>query len=228
MRGWKRYKYWILAAIALLAVLGLSTLPVGEILERLQNWLTALGPWGTPIFILVYVLITLVGFPGAFLIVVAGPLFGFLWGVLWVSLADTLGAIACYGLGRTVARKSIKEWLMRNPRFSGLDQAIARDGWKIVLLMRLSPIFPSSILNYGFSLTRVDFWHYCFFSWLGMIPVILLYVYLGAFGANLLTSGSSPGQVVMNALGLLATVGAACYTTRLAKSALTVSDEPEE
>jgi hypothetical protein len=127
-------------------------------------------------------------------------------------------------LGRTVARKFIKKWIAKRPQFTELDKAVGRKGWKIVFLTRLSPIVPSNILNYGFSLTKINFWQYFFFSWLGMLPVIALYVYLGSAGANLASGGNTPGKMALQIFGLCVTVGAVTYTTKLAKK--TLSPEP--
>jgi uncharacterized membrane protein YdjX (TVP38/TMEM64 family) len=88
---------------------------------------------------------------------------------------------------------------------------------------------PSNILNYGFSLTKVKFWHYFFFSWLGMLPVIGLYVYLGSAGANLASGGNTPGKIALQVFGLGATAVAVVYTTKLAKKTLSAdSASPEK
>ena len=113
---------------------------------------------------------------------------------------------------------------LSNSRFHKLDKAFAQNGWKLVLLTRLSPILPSNILNYGFSVTRINFWEYLFFSWLGMLPVIFTYVYVGTFGATLLTLSQQPENIAFQALGLLATIGVMIHTTRLAASALQPND----
>lgn len=150
----------------------------------------------------------------------AGALFGLLKGAVTVSIADTFGAIVCFGIGRTIARQRIKRWIEKNPTFAQLDQAVSQKGWKVLLLTRLSPLVPSNVLNYGFSCTRVNFWQYVFFSWLGMLPIIILYVYLGSFGTFLLTGGLTPQKVAIQGIGLLVTIVAAVYTTRFARKSL--------
>lgn len=219
-------KVWLLiAAIGIaIAIVGVSVLPLKDWLTHVKHWLVTLGPWAMPAFITIYVVATIVGLPAIVLFLLAGTLFGFFKGFMVVSIADTLGASACYLLGRTVARKQIKKWIAKRPQFAELDKAVARKGWKIVFLTRLSPIVPSNILNYGFSLTKVRFWQYFFFSWLGMLPIIALYVYLGSVGANLASGGNTPGKIALQVLGLLATGGAVVYTTKLAKK--TLSSEP--
>lgn len=219
-------KVWLLiGAVAIaIAIVGVSVLPLKDWLTHVKHWLVTLGPWAMPAFITIYVVATIVGLPAIVLFLLAGTLFGFFKGFMVVSIADTLGASACYLLGRTVARQQIKKWIAKRPQFAELDKAVARKGWKIVFLTRLSPIVPSNILNYGFSLTKIKFWHYFFFSWLGMLPIIALYVYLGSVGANLASGGNTPSKIALQVLGLLATGGAVVYTTKLAKK--TLSPEP--
>lgn len=219
---WLRSKrvWLILLGITTLVAIS-SLLPIESGIAAVRNWLTTLGPWASPAFILLYLLATIFGLPNILLILLAGTLFGFVRGTVAVSVADTLGAIACFAIGRTIARKRIKRWMSKNPTFAQLDQAIAQKGWKVLLLTRLAPLVPSNILNYGFSCTKVNFWQYCFFSWLGMLPVISLYVYLGSFGSFLFAGKLTPQKLALQALGLLVTMGAAFYTTHFAKKYLT-------
>lgn len=219
--GWlRRKRFWLLAfGTVLLIGLG-SRLPLAEWFTQLRQWLPTLGPWAVPAFVLLYLMATVLGLPNILLILVAGSLFGLVKGIIVASIADTLGAIVCFWVGRTIARERIKRWIGRRPRFSQLDQAVGRKGWKILLLTRLSPLVPSNVLNYGFSCTRVNFWQYSFFSWLGMLPVITLYVYLGSFGAKLLTDGLTPPKLALQTLGLGLAVTAGFYTTRLTQQAM--------
>ncbi|MBD3884666.1 TVP38/TMEM64 family protein [Phormidium tenue FACHB-886] len=220
--GWLRSrKFWLLVLGGILIALLGSTLPLKDWFVAVSNWLIALGPGAMPAFIVLYLLATVLGFPNILLILVAGTIFGLIPGIIAVSIADTLGAIACFLLGRTLARKRIKKWISKHPSFAQLDQAVGKKGWKILLLTRLSPLVPSNILNYGFSCTKVNFWQYCFFSWLGMLPVIALYVYLGSFGVALLQEGLTPRKLALQSVGIVLAIGAALYTTRIARKALT-------
>jgi uncharacterized membrane protein YdjX (TVP38/TMEM64 family) len=167
-----------------------------------------------------YVLATVFGLPNIVLILVAGAVFGLAKGIAVASVADTLGAIACFGVGRTLARDRIKRWMTKNPGFARLDHAVGQKGWKILLLTRLSPLVPSNLLNYGFSCTRVNFWQYCFFSWVGMLPVITLYVYLGSFGVALFHEGLTAEKLALQGGGAVLALSAGWYTTNLTRKAL--------
>lgn len=226
--GWLRSKkFWLLLLGAGCLVLLGSVLPLKPWANELRAWLSTLGPGAMPVFILIYLLATVLGLPNILLILIAGTLFGLVNGIISASIADTLGAIACFLLGRTIARKWVETHIKQHSTFTQLDQAIRHKGWKILLLTRLSPLMPSNVLNYGFSCTNVSFRQYCFFSWLGMLPVIVVYVYLGSFGMSLAQPDRSPGTLTLQAIGLALTIGAALYITRLLKRSLSKTTTPE-
>ena len=189
-----------------------------EWLFQLHHWLASLGYFAYPAFIGIYLLATLVGLPAIFLFLAAGSLFGFAAGLVLVSFADTVSVATCYLLGRTVARKTVNRWISQRPHWGKFDRAVAQKGWKIVFLTRLSPIVPSNLLNYGFSLTRINFWQYLFVSWLGMLPVIALYVYLASVGTNLLSGSGEPKQIAASVIGFITALMAIAYTTKLMHS----------
>lgn len=186
-----------------------------EWIFQAHHWLSSLGYLAYPAFVGIYLLATLVGLPAIFLFLAAGSLFGFIPGLLLVSLADTLSVAICYILGRTVARKTIHKWIADRPHWSKFDRAVAQKGWKIVFLTRLSPIVPSNVLNYGFSFTKINFWQYIFVSWLAMLPVIALYVYLASVGANIVTGKNDLQQIVASVIGFITALTAIAYTTKL-------------
>lgn len=186
-----------------------------EWLFQVNHWLASLGYWAYPTFTVIYVSATLVGLPAIFLFLAAGSLFGFLPGLAVVSFSDTISVAVCYLLGRTVGRKKVNKWISSRPHWEEFDRAVAKKGWKIVFLTRLSPVVPSNVLNYGFSLTKINFWQYLFVSWLAMLPVIALYVYLASVGIDLLSGNSDPKQIIASVIGLITAVTAIAYTTKL-------------
>lgn len=220
----RRKRLWAAIAATSCVVALVAHLPISLWLSSLGDWIGSHGVWTIPIFVVVYVLAAVLGLPNIVLILAAGPLFGLTEGVISASIADTLSIAVCFVIGQTIGRRWIHKLLRENSRFHKLDRAFAKNGWKLVLLTRLSPLLPSNILNYGFSVTRINFWEYLFFSWLGMLPVIFTYVYVGTFGATLLTLSQTPENMVIQALGLLTTVGVMIHATRLAASALQPSD----
>ena len=142
-------------------------------------------------------------------------------GVDLLSVASTLGATCAFLLGRSLARDWVATRIEGNASFMALDRAIAAEGWKIVLLTRLSPLFPFSLLNYALSLMRVSLRHYVLASWMGMLPGTVMYVYLGSLArAGVEDRSRTAAEGTLYAVGLVATIAVAVVVTRLAHRAL--------
>lgn len=185
------------------------------------DWVSDLGPWGVVLFIVVYIVAAVLFLPGSALTLGAGAVFGVVRGSIYVSIGATLGAAAAFLVGRYLARNAVARRIESNPRFAAIDRAVANEGWKIVLLTRLSPVFPFTLLNYAFGITRVKFTHYLLASWIGMMPGTVLYVYLGSL-AQVATSARtrSPAEWTLYAIGLVATLAVTVLITRIARRAL--------
>ena len=217
----------VAGGLALLAALivALRFLPLADRLQNLVDRFTALGPWGIGLFTVVYALAAIFFVPGSVLTIGAGAIYGLGWGFVAVSAGSTLGAAGAFLIARYVARDRVERWAAQDPRFAAIDQAVGHEGWKIVLLTRLSPVFPFTLLNYLFGLTRVSFGAYILASWIGMMPGTLLYVYLGFAGRALAQAAAgrasrSPAEYALWVVGLLATLAVTLYVTRLARQAL--------
>lgn len=189
-----------------------------------------LGAWGPIVIAVAYVPACVFFFPGSLLTLFGGFAFGNTFGGLLfvtvcVSVGSTSGAALAFLAGRTIARRWIERRLAGNARFRAIDVAVGRNGFKIVLLARLSPVFPFNVLNYAFGLTGVSFRDYLLASWVGMLPGTILYVYLGStIGALADVLGGqvqrSPAQQILFYLGLTATVVMTVLITRVARRAL--------
>lgn len=217
---------WIVA-IAIVAglVAAVLTLPIDEWLLGLVGWIRAAGAGGVAVYAAVYVAATLLLLPGSVLTAGAGFAYGPLWGTLLASPVSVLAATLAFVLGRTVARGWVARRMSGAPRFAAVDEAIGQSGLKIVLLLRLSPLFPFSLLNYGLGLTRVRLRDYVLGSFLGMLPGTALYVYLGSLvtSASELVSGRSSGGGAGQTLywaGLVATLAVTMIVARIARRAL--------
>ena len=156
---------------------------------RALDWIKNLGPWAPLVFLVLYVAAVVCFLPAAILTAGGGFIFGMMWGSIYVLVGATIAANVTFLLGRHIARDWIARKLQAQPRFIALDEAVAREGWKIVALVRLAPIFPFSITSYAFGLTRIPFWKY-FLANFAMIPGVLMYVYFGSVGRDL--TASSP------------------------------------
>lgn len=198
---------------------------VQDLLKNALEWIRGLGPTGPLIFLGIYVLATVLFLPGSILTLGAGMVFGLVKGSIIVSVSSTLGATCAFLAGRYLARGWVETKIDGNPKFKAIDEAVAREGWKIVGLTRLSPIFPFNLLNYAYGITKVSLRDYFFASWIGMLPGTVMYVYIGALAGDLATLGAGGGPVttsqwVLRVLGLAATVAVTVYVTRIARKAL--------
>jgi len=163
--------------------------------------------------------------PGSILTLGGGAVFGVVWGSVYVSIASTFGATLAFLVGRYVARDWVNSKIQSNEKFKAVDRAVAREGWKIVFLTRLSPIFPFNLLNYAFGVTPVSLRDYFFASWIGMLPGTILYVYLGSLAGDLARLGAgerarTPMEWALYVVGLVATIGVTVYVTRVARQAI--------
>jgi uncharacterized membrane protein YdjX (TVP38/TMEM64 family) len=225
-RSWVRPV--LLATVAAAVVLAIVLLPVGAWMRWLVAWIQDAGPLGVVVYAVAYIVATVLLLPGSILTLGAGFAYGPLAGTLLVSPVSVTAATVAFLLGRTVARGWMAERVSRDPRFAAIDAAIEREGLKIVLLLRLSPVFPFSVLNYALGLTRVRIDHYVLGSFVGMLPATFLYVYLGSLvttaaslGATAETAGTAQRAIYWG--GLAATVLVTVFITRLARRALTTA-----
>jgi uncharacterized membrane protein YdjX (TVP38/TMEM64 family) len=221
MKSWIKYAL-VAATLVLLVALGRR---LGPEVTALLDAISALGPAAPIAFIAIYVVACVLFIPGSILTIGGGVIFGLVRGSIYVSIAATAGATAAFLVGRYFARDAVAHRIAGNARFRAIDDAVAREGWKIVLLTRLSPVFPFNLLNYAYGLTRVRLGEYVLASWIGMIPATVMYVYIGSLSGDLARAaagGEAPEHYrwVLNAIGLAATVAVVVYVTRIGARAL--------
>ena len=173
-------------------------------MEKFYAWIEGLGSASYGIYVLVYITATVLFLPGSILTIGAGLLFGVI-------------------KGSNLARERIENKFGKNRKFAAIDSAIGREGWKIVFLLRLTPLLPFNLSNYLYGLTSVAFWPYVMASWIGMMPGTILFVYIGSLGktaAEAAAGGADTGKLVLNAVAFLATVAVTVYVTKIARKAL--------
>ena len=197
----------------------------GGYLPEFAAWVDTLGVWGPLVFIAGYTIATVAFVPGSILTLAAGAIFGLGKGVVYVFIAAVLGSSAAFFVARYVARSAIERRLAGNERFANIDRAVGEQGLKIVFLLRLSPVFPFNLLNYGLGLTKVHFRDY-FMASVGMLPGSLLYVYYGKLAGDVaaLAGGAAvekdTGYYLVLLLGLAATIVVTTIVTRIARRSL--------
>ena len=200
--------------------------PIQEYLRDALQWIDSLGTTGIIAFMVIYILATVLFIPGSLLTLGAGVIFKVVLGSVCVFVAATLGATGAFLMGRYLARGWVEKRIAGNEKFQAIDKAVAREGLKIVLLTRLSPVFPFNLLNYAFGLTKVSLADY-FLGSVGMIPGTIMYVYIGSLAGDLATLGT-PGQATapdgltwaIKIIGGVAALAVTVYVTKIAKNAL--------
>lgn len=218
-----------LAAAVVVALLVLAR-QGGAYVPQFAEWVNGLGVWGPLVFILGYAAAVVCFVPGSVLTLAAGAIFGLRAGVVIVFAAAVLGSSAAFLVSRYLARGAIERRLAGNARFAAIDRAVGAQGRRIVFLLRLSPVFPFTLLNYALGLTRVRFADYLLAS-IGMLPGTLLYVYYGKLAGDVaaLAGGAAvekgAGYYAVLAIGLLATIAVTAVVTRTARQALADATE---
>ncbi|MEL6438558.1 MAG: TVP38/TMEM64 family protein [Cyanobacteria bacterium J06621_8] len=228
-------KYWKIGLLILLGIV-LAAAPVQaqeaagggfnpqQLLRNALQWIDDLGAIAPIAFMVIYVVATVAFLPGSVLTLGAGVLFGVVQGSIYVFIGATIGATLAFLVGRYLARGWISKKIAGNQKFSAIDRAVGKEGFKIVALTRLSPIFPFNLLNYGLGVTGVSLKDYVLAS-VGMIPGTIMYVYIGSLAGSLATIGGETNanpiaQWTIRIVGFIATVAVTLYVTKIARKAL--------
>lgn len=215
--------------VVVAALVGLGTalylLPIGEWTLALLARVERLGPWAGLALAVLWVPAAVLLVPGSAITLGTGFLLGVGWGFVVVSIGSTTGAAAAFLVGRRLARRRVERAIEARPRFRAVDRVVGEGGLAVVLLTRLSPLFPYNFLNYAFAVTGVRFRDFVLGSWIGMLPGTLVYVWLGSGARTLATLASGrpergPWELALFALGLVATAAVTWMVTRRARAAL--------
>jgi uncharacterized membrane protein YdjX (TVP38/TMEM64 family) len=198
--------------------LGWFLLPLRTWMEAVQAWLLRLGLWGVLLFTVVLVVITFLPAPDWPLPVAAGYVYG-VWAFPLTYASIAFASALAFLVARHLARDKIRTLLERRPKYRALDQAVVEDGWKVVVLLRLSPVVPFNLQNYALGATAIPFWKYLTATLVGIIPGIAIYVYFGIFGKGL-QSGPSVLDWALFGLGVVAAVALTILVVRQTKAKL--------
>jgi uncharacterized membrane protein YdjX (TVP38/TMEM64 family) len=211
---------WIAGAVALAAVIAvLSMLPLKDWIDALQSWVEDHGTAGVVVFALAYVAATLLFVPTWVFTVIAGAVFGMAWGFALVVCTALTSATLAFLLARYVLRERAERIFARHKVLKAVDKAVRKEGWKVVALMRLSPLVPFGVQNYFFGVTSIKASHFVAATAFGIMPGTLVYLFLGATGRAALGEGGAAKWALLGA-GLAATVIASLIVGRAAKKRL--------
>ena len=216
-----------LVTILIALFLAMKFLPVQQWLRTFNDWVGQRGTAGIFIFIGVYAVATVLLTPGSILTIGAGFAFGLWKGFLAVSAGSTFGAALAFLAARCIARDRVEAIAKGNEKFRRIDDAIGKQGPKLIFLLRLSPVIPFNLSNYFYGLTGVKFWPYVLASWIGMMPGTFLYVYIGTAGKAAIAA-TAGGEAVEHGwqywtffgVGFAATIIVTIWVTKIARNAL--------
>lgn len=204
--------------------------PVVDILAAIQQRVMRWGAWSAICYPLLYACCNVLLLPGGVLSIGAGFFFGLWWGFLIALVGNVAGAAISFFLSRWVGREWLKRKLLRNRTLVALEPAVAREGWKIILLSQLHPLFPTSLMNYLYGLTQIRFRTCMLWVAIGQAPGLFLYSYLGTLGqlGLNLARGKTHPRAVEYWVWLGGFVSAAIILVLLGRIALRLLQEAEQ
>ena len=191
---------WQKLAIALLVVtagmvaawrLGLFEILTVDNIDRLNAWFDGLGWWAPAVFVLLWIAASVLFLPGLAITIVGGLVFGAVWGTVWTTVGANLGAVAAFLVGRYAARGMVEGMVEKNQALKKIDEGVKRQGWRMLMVTRLVPIFPFNVQNYVYGLTDIPLRTYVLVTLPCMLPATIAFnfaagsVRTGDFGKTL-------------------------------------------
>lgn len=202
-----------LLTVVCIIVTGLAVYLLGSVEPaQIQSWLKSYGIWAPIIYIVLYVVATLLVLPSTALNLTGGAIFGPWLGTIWTSVAALIAAIVAFAFTRTVGREAVAKRLAG--RWQAMDTEVRQGGLFYVFAIRLIPIMPYGIVNFAAGLTSVSFKDYVLGTTLGTVPSVLPFVLLGSSGLKALQTGDVLPLVGALALTGILVVGATWYRRR--------------
>jgi uncharacterized membrane protein YdjX (TVP38/TMEM64 family) len=201
----KRRQPWarLLIAMGLIAVLLLVAHQAGlfdmlkggslkERVERLDALFQSLGAWAPTVFILIWIVACVLLLPGLPISLVGGLVFGALWGSVWTTVGANLGAASAFLIGRYAARSMVEGWIDKNQSLKKIDEGVKQQGWRMLMITRLVPLFPFNLQNYVYGLTDIPFRTYVLVTLPTMIPATIAYNFASGSAREVILSGGQP------------------------------------
>ncbi len=209
-----------------------AVLPLRDWLMAVARELRGLEGAGVVAYGLAYTLLSLVFFPAALLSITAGVTWGTLGGFGVALVSAALAATSAFVIARHMFSGRFRTWVLHRPKLNAVDRAVNAKGATLVVLLRFSPVLPFPILNYAIGLTRIATWKFTTATFFGMMPITLLWNWVGSIGAELGGLEGEPGEVgtaklVAGVLGGLVTLAVTFWVGRAARKAVREAEEAD-
>jgi uncharacterized membrane protein YdjX (TVP38/TMEM64 family) len=162
---------------------------------RLDEFFTGLGPWAPAMFVVVWIVACVFFLPGLPVSIAGGLIFGAVWGSVWTTVGANLGAALAFLIGRYAARDMVSSWVEKNSALKKIDDGVTKQGWRMLLITRLVPIFPFSIQNYVYGLTNIKFSTYLLVTLPTMIPATIAFNFAAGSAREVVLQGGQPEAV---------------------------------
>lgn len=208
----------IVVGVVAAMVAGTALLPFNLWFGVAQTWMAQIGPAAFVVFGLVYVVATATVLPTAPFSLAAGLIFGAA-GLPLAMASAACAAAAGYYVSRYFLRAHVAKLVARRPLLLALDHAIAEQGWRVVFLIRLSPVVPFTVQNYMLGATRVRIGPYLLASVAGIVPYTAVWVYVGTLGQTSL-SAAGPAAMMLPGIGVICSLLAVTLVSLAARRAL--------
>lgn len=169
----------IAVVVAMMKYFGLFQYVSMDNIMNLKAWIDGLGAVGPVAYIALFIAACLFFLPGLPIALLGGLAFGPFLGTIWASIGSTAGATAAFLVARYVAREMVEGWAQSNPVFKKIDDGVAAQGWRMLMITRLVPLFPFNIQNYAYGLTKIGLGTYVLVSWICMLPGAIAFTFMG-------------------------------------------------
>ncbi len=169
----------LLAIAGIAWITGLTDYLSFDNLNTLRDWINGFGAIAPIVFIVVYAAAVVAFLPATPLTLLGGLVFGAGWGTLWTWLGATLGATLAFLAGRYATRDLVRTWKENNERVKRLDEGVEKHGWRMLLITRLVPVFPFTLQNYVYGLTKIGLGTYVLVSGICIVPGVIVYTFAG-------------------------------------------------
>jgi uncharacterized membrane protein YdjX (TVP38/TMEM64 family) len=202
MKPWMKLVIVLVVIGALLAIANhfgiFDMLKEGSLKDRvvrLDSFFRGMGPWAPIAFIAIWVVACILLLPGLPIAIVGGLIFGAVWGSIWSIVGSNIGAALAFLIGRYAARDMVEGWVQKNPTLKKIDEGVRKQGWRMLMITRLVPIFPFNIQNYVYGLTDIPFKTYLLVTLPCMIPGTIAFNFAAGSAREVILSGGQPEAV---------------------------------